>query len=344
MSTAKQHHLPTVMALVVVVSAMALSCEGKNIMQGAQPTNELNLGAAVKTIECSHDGALIAAGLETGEIVLVDVKTWKITSKFEVATDVVTAISFSPDDKLLACGTESDTVSVYDVKTAKLVRDIKEPNQQSVGTIQFSPDGKQLCLGTRDGVVRLVSTATWTATSRYNEADARLISPDSVPNVYQTTFLPDSRAVAVGLRNGVLLLSTNGLTEQKGFPNTARASVSIAFSPNGKLMAVASDSAQVWKVEGQGEARSIPKEFQGSVCSVDFSYDGNFVLVGYARGPRQQNFVQVYSLELNKTANHFSCHKDTLARACFIPKSHRIVTASFDGTIATWSVNIEEPK
>ncbi|MDB5384802.1 MAG: hypothetical protein JWM11_448 [Planctomycetaceae bacterium] len=313
-------------------------------MPGIQPIHEWKLDGEVAAMEWSRDGSVIAAGLVSGEIVLVDPETWKVSARFTAAKVQVTGVCFSPDGKMLACRFASDTVSLFNVKTQILARQIQLPEESWSNSIEFSADGKLFCIGSNDGDVSLYSTETWAVVARFREADARLIAPDSTPIISTTAFHPNSRKVAVGIKSGALLLSANGLVEEKGFPTTECAVYTMAFTRDGKLLATAGPNVQIWNIAGQGEPLSIPREFPGSVCHLDFSDDGKFLLIPYDTGTGRQSIVAVYSLEHGKTVVHFPCRTNILAGACFIPNTHRIATAAKDGTILEWSVNLEEPK
>lgn len=343
MLTAGQTRLCIILPVIACASTLALNCEGYD-MDELHPTHELKFEEAVKTLACSPDGSMIAAGLVSGEIALIDTTSWKVTGKFAATAEVVTGLGFSPDNKLLACCSDTDTVSIFEVKSHRLVRHVKDPDQQSSCTVQFSPDGKLLATGSLDGVVRVFSTTTWNPATNFREANARQVTPDSVPHIYKVAFRPQGGELAVGVRNGAILLSTSELTEQKGFPTSVRAVVDVAWSPNGKLLAAASDSAVVWNLDSPTESLTIPNAFQGTVNTVDFSSDGEFVLVGYSRGPRQQNTVGVFSLDHKKFVNHFTCYSNTLARAEFLPKTDRIVTANYAGFVSEWTVKLPQTK
>jgi WD40 repeat protein len=344
MSTFKHLSSWITLSFVVLVTVLALKCSGFNSMPGTVPVKKLQLDFPVKVLKCSNDGSVIAVGVRSGEILLIDSETWEVKSRFFAAKNLVSGISFSPDDKLIACCSETDTVSIFDVKTHQLIHDFHDPDQEDVRSIQFSPDGKLFCVGTADGSVRLISTESWNVTVRFHEANAKMIIPGGTPIVYKVAFLPNGREIAIGLHHGTLLLSTNGLTEIKAFPVTKRAIDNVTVSYDGKWMATAGEVSQMWRLDGQGETVSIRNEYRGSFRSLDFSSDGKFLLVGIAGNRDQHSLVLVYSLEQGRVITQFSCHADSLADACFIPGTHRIVTAAYDGAVLEWSLNLEEPK
>jgi WD40 repeat protein len=336
------------MIFAVSLTVVAFHCKGNAPIPSPQPIHEIKLDVGVTAMNWSQNGSAIAAGLESGEVALIDPQSWQVSSRFAAAKDgkQVGSICFSPEGKLLACEFSSDIVRVFDAKTKILMQEIQLSEEEWVHSIDFSADGKLFCIGTGGkGTVNLYSTATWAVVAQFHEADARLITPNSTPIIYSIAFHPDSRQMAVGLQKGAVLLATNGLVEVKAFPMTEQHAVrTMAFTPDGKLLATAGAIVQIWKTAGQDPPLSLPKDVRAPINYLDFSDDGKLLLIAYGMASSESNIVAVYSLEHGKTVAHFPCHSQNWAGACFIPNTHRIATAAMDGTIQEWSVNLEEPK
>ena len=59
-------------------------------------------GETISTLACSSDGRWIAAGSDTGVVLLIDARTYAITRRLAVTRRLINVIAFSPDGSLLA--------------------------------------------------------------------------------------------------------------------------------------------------------------------------------------------------------------------------------------------------
>ncbi len=76
-------------------------------------------GAAwVTSIAASPDGALVAAGLSSGSVVLIETAHYEIRAGFEASPDGVSALAFSHDGARLATSSAEPVVRVWDVAGA----------------------------------------------------------------------------------------------------------------------------------------------------------------------------------------------------------------------------------
>jgi RNA polymerase sigma factor (sigma-70 family) len=194
--------------------------------------------------------------------------------------DGVTAFAFSPDGKLLATGGGEDDewLHVWDVETGKLVRRLPE---RSVRLIAFSPDGKTLAVAYRPGKREVNSHRLWDLetgkerlhlTQLYQSTSALAFSPDGKAlyacdedhvSAWDTatgeplkTYVsdsgrlsafalsPDGKVVAAVAHSGAWVVVVNTARDTRlGFSKENRTFTSLAFSPDGKRLAVGVDNA-----------------------------------------------------------------------------------------------------
>jgi WD40 repeat protein len=113
------------------------------------------------------------------------------------------AVAFSPDGHLLAAGSTDDRIRIWDVQNGTLLHTLSSETMKDVFALAFSPDGRVLASWS-DGIA-----ASWTA------------SPSSTP--YQAvSFWDVTSGRRLSASNGGLLVG-----------------YSLAFSPDGRMLAVA---------------------------------------------------------------------------------------------------------
>jgi WD40 repeat protein/tetratricopeptide (TPR) repeat protein len=163
----------------------------------------------------------------------------------------IDALAFSPDGKFLVAGfgaknllmggSFATPLKVWEVTTRRLIRRLNGHTNYCI-SLDFSRDGTLLASASRDGTAILWSTKTWKATQTLHNADK-----DSV-------FRESGR---------------RGMVED------------VAFSPDGKLLAMASreGTVQLWDV-APGKLLATLKGHSSAVEAVVFSPDGRTLVSG----------------------------------------------------------------
>ncbi|RVD84933.1 uncharacterized protein DFL_003269 [Arthrobotrys flagrans] len=170
---------------------------------------DITTGALLQTLEGYNDSVNSVAFSPDGKL-LASASDDKMT--LEGYNDSVNSVAFSPDGKLLASASDDKTVRLWDTTTGALLRTL-EGHNDSVNSVAFSPDGKLLALVSDDKTVRLWDTAT-----------RALLQ--TLEGLWDTA-------------TGALLQTLEGY---KDWVN------SVAFSPDGKLLASASvgEAVKLW--------------------------------------------------------------------------------------------------
>ncbi|KAK6540832.1 hypothetical protein TWF694_008219 [Orbilia ellipsospora] len=111
---------------------------------------------------------------------------------------------------------------------------------------------------------------------------------------------------------------------------------SIAFSPDGKQLACASDRGiHFWSVR-TGEPVKILEEDDGSnnVLSIAFSSDGKYLI-----SASSDNTIRLWDVVLGKQLKIFKGHTRHIHDVAFSPNSEWVALAAYDNTITLWDVN-----
>lgn len=240
----------------------------------------------LKYVAFSADGKKLASGDSKGFI-----KLWDVAANKELLTlngaQTFVGMAFSPDSKALATAYENGAIRLWDLKTRK-VRTTLRGHTDMVYNLAFSADGTQLASGSRDRTARL-----WDVK---DAKELRVLGPQANP-VGAVAFSPDGRTLAVGSGRGleqvwqfftvvpasgaaaklgqVKLYDTHTGQELATFPGDVSGVYSLAFSPDGKLLAMGSGDALVklWALDAPKTATTL-RGHTALVRSLAFSADG----------------------------------------------------------------------
>ncbi|MFC7381721.1 NACHT and WD repeat domain-containing protein [Sphaerisporangium rhizosphaerae] len=258
----------------------------------------------------------------------------------DIAPDVV---AFSPDGKLLAAGCNDGTVRLWDLTAGHPVgppvRRFAGP-YSAVTTIAFSPDGTALAAGS-DGQVRLWSTTT----GRLLGAPLQVQPSGSSGSVNTVAFSPDGKLMATYATSGLVRLwnpATGRLVRQflSGAPSNS--AEGMAFSPDGRLLAVADGNARLVRLwnpatgRQTGETLAVNSTVSWYVNGLAFSPRGH-VLAGAAG----DGTVRLWDLDARRfvgqplragTVNTFSVIYDLAFRG----QGDLLAAISSDGLVRLW--------
>ena len=192
-----------------------------------------------------------STGFET-EAILWDVENGRTLGSFAGHGDTINDLAFSPDGRLLATVSSDVTIKVWDVEAKQALQTITGHSKQA-NSIAFSPDGTMLVSTSWDGTTRIWSTAS-------KEAVA-MPSPTQAPAGPTMTPVPLSD----------LAISAENASQVKQASSLAQGGEEVAFSPDGRFLAVAGHELVVYDAETGQQVRKIGR---GNSGGITFSPDG----------------------------------------------------------------------
>jgi WD40 repeat protein len=224
------------------------------------------------TLALSPDGnTIVTAYGEAGEVTGynregVELFTFPFGVKV-ICTDI------SPDGRYLAVGGINNSLLIYDLATRQPLTGLVSDHEY-VSNVVFSSDGRVLLASyERPGnVLKTWDTTTWQETATFTHSTERF-------DYHDMLFTPDGQEVVFACTQSVEIQFLDLATSQivREFPDHTRAPYKIAFSPDGSLLASASDdfTVRIWDMETGQTIRTIRNAHEAG--AVAFSPDGTLI-------------------------------------------------------------------
>jgi WD40 repeat protein len=261
----------------------------------------------------------------------------------------VRAVAFSPDGHWLATGGNDDTAQLWDISTNDPGREpmVLSGHEGNVLAVAFSPDGQRLATTSADRTARLWSVDEPTAES--------IILRGHEGSVWGVAFSLDGRWLATAggdrtarLWNVSALLNTGGqapATELRGHDSKVNA---VAFSPDGRWLATASDdgTARLWQVNDPAAEPVVLPGHEVFISAVAFSPDGHWLAMASADRIAWlwdvSTLLNIGISDLEGVPLRLHGHSGLVSAVAFSPDGRWLATASDDGLIRLWHMNLDE--
>jgi WD40 repeat protein/uncharacterized caspase-like protein len=200
-------------------------------------------------IAFSNDGRMLAAGLQDGNIAIIDpVRAAAIRSLSHETS--VRAVDIHQSGRMISGGYDR-MVKMWDSNTGQFLGKFP-PVTAEIVSLAFSPDGKIVAAGGADGSVTLFDAVAFTIfksiSVKRSAAHTMLFSPDGK---YLAAALGDSTISVWNGRNGDAVATLK---------STSGAVTSIAFHPTEPYLLSASSVLSFWNIPTSGMFHSVADE------------------------------------------------------------------------------------
>ena len=253
-------------------------------------------------ISFNPDGSIIAVSLGGNKIALITRKG-KLLRIIDRHSDIalagmgITPVSFSPDGQIIASGGHDEEIWVQTLD-GRLIA-VLTGHKSSINKVTFSPDGKILASGSWDNTIKL-----W-------DKDGKLLKTfqHSYPKNKRESYMNSDE---VRIFQGVL---------------------DIVFSPDGKMLASASEDGtiKIWQLNGK--LISTISGHNNKIRSISFSPDSQMIA-----SASSDNTIKVWKKN-GELVSILTGHTGAVNKVKFSPDGQMIISASNDGTIRYWSLS-----
>lgn len=219
---------------------------------------------------------LLFAGLRSGELIVIDLKTQKALAQFQAHEKPVFDVVTIPAKQELLTASEDGTVGVWSILDFSLLYRI-EVSSDTVRSIALSADGKHVAFGCKDGLIRIYDLHDYSL--------LHVLEKHSLP-VTSVQYSPDGKYLISGSRDAQLnFWSLPDYESRHSIPAHLYSIYGIAFHPSLPYFATASQDKSI-KLWGSDDLKlykvlSIEKGTQGHTHSVNklvWTADGKYLL------------------------------------------------------------------
>jgi WD40 repeat protein len=298
-------------------------------------TGHHGLFAAIKTIAISPHLPIVATGSEDTTIRLWNIDTGAEIGLLTGHQKSVDSIVFHPDQSgLLVSGDRAGQIKWWQVDRAEELISI-DSQQSKVNCLAISPDGRLIISGGSDKTIKiwLLGLTDDRSIDHLATLKAHHLAVNGVAfnpiegDVAFASVSSDRKVILWGMASKVPLISFFGHTQ---------AIKTLAFSPDGKLLATAGDDGLIliWDLDRRRLAQTLSAH-RWTISALAFLADGNTLVSASWDGN-----IKFWQVNSGQEIDCLSTHQMEVFAMAIGRDSPCTITASRDRTAKIWQRNV----
>lgn len=254
-------------------------------------------------------------------------------------------IAISPDGTILVAGVNKISgnclLQIWDLRKYTFQKEI-DVGKGFMTSIIFAKDGKSVYVGNEcgDGILRRIDIESGKTEEVFGPQNKNDLPRNSDLSINSIALSSDGQILAIGLRTGVIVWNLKFNSVRFSIKDEKRATTTLAFSPDGKRLAVGGYSTGLWDVETGKIISDITIDGQ-SICvaKILFSPDSKFLVASLNSAINFPSKVAVWRIDDYSHPFSYYCHKDVTRAISFMPGTNKLVTGSDDCSICIWDLD-----
>ncbi len=318
-------------------SSVALTSKGASLVQTLRPHK-----GWVYSIDWSPDGKFLAVASSNVIELWQATDEWKLLRILEGHSSYIYDVAWSPDGQMIASASDDETARIWLASDGKLIHILPEAEGHAVYKVAWHPYGYELLSvsQTKVQVWRIPDgdlLHTWRGRIEIKDTGEVEIKPYAY--LKAVAWDPDAILLAIGgSASDTSQCSINVMCFDQGAPaapvlpqyNHVR---DLSYSPDGKIIAVASQDAVFLCRSFSGTLVHTLKGHTGEVYSVAWHPDGQTIATA-----SEDTTVRVWNAASGKLMYTLKGHLRRVTCVAYRPDGTLLASGGVDKTVRLWQV------